>query len=368
MDKFVTRTARKTTKRSRDDGGESDPVVEAGIGAGAGAASAVDSIAIPADGDGSGAGVGNESVKRRKRGDDSDEKDGDGEGEGGKGGSGGGDVDGAGGGDAASAAPTRDSLLLAKLGSDLSSLLNLEITTMGTDWFDALLPEMRKPYFKKLKLSLAAELSGSTPIYPPQPDVYAWSRVPIKNVKVVILGQGECAVPVPNPYHGPHQAHGFSFSVRRGVAVPPSLANMYKELEQDPDLAGTMKGGEGFKRPAHGCLEGWAGQGVLLLNTVLTVRQAQPNSHASLGWTQFTDAAIRAVNERCKAGVVFMLWGKGAEKVAGKVDKSRNLVLTSAHPSPLSAHRGFLGNGHFSKANKFLIERGRGAVEWGNLE
>ncbi|KAF0291596.1 Uracil-DNA glycosylase [Amphibalanus amphitrite] len=160
-----------------------------------------------------------------------------------------------------------------------------------------------------------------------------------------------------DPYHGPGQAHGLCFSVQRGVAPPPSLVNMYKELESDV---------EGFRHPGHGCLLGWARQGVLLLNACLTVRSGQPNSHKDQGWEQFTDAVIKHISSNQKH-VVFMLWGSYAQKKGSVVDKSRHHVLTSTHPSPLSAHRGFLGCKHFSKCNQLLIQNNRTPIDWNDL-
>ena len=165
-------------------------------------------------------------------------------------------------------------------------------------------------------------------------------------MKVVILGQ--------DPYHGPGQAHGLAFSVLPGVAVPPSLANMYKELQTD--IAD-------FTRPNHGYLESWARQGVLLLNTVLTVEAGNAHSHAKLGWETFTDKVIALINEHCE-GVVFLLWGSHAQKKGSFIDRNRHHVLQAPHPSPLSAHRGFMGCGHFSKTNEYLTERNQPAINW----
>jgi uracil-DNA glycosylase len=164
-------------------------------------------------------------------------------------------------------------------------------------------------------------------------------------VKIVILGQ--------DPYHGPGQAHGLCFSVEPGVAVPPSLLNIYKELHGDT----------GFKIPAHGCLKQWAEQGVLLLNSVLTVEAGRAASHQGMGWEQFTDKIIDVLN-REKQGVVFILWGAYAQKKGAMIDRQRHLVLQSPHPSPLSASRGFFGNKHFSRANEYLLSHGRNAVDW----
>ncbi|WP_036829732.1 uracil-DNA glycosylase, partial [Photobacterium sanctipauli] len=182
---------------------------------------------------------------------------------------------------------------------------------------------------------------------PPQPDVFnALTATPLDAVKVVILGQ--------DPYHGPDQAHGLSFSVRPGVKVPPSLANMYKELANDIP---------GFQIPSHGYLQSWAEQGVLLLNTVLTVEQGKAHSHAKIGWETFTDKLIEVVDQQCE-GVIFLLWGAHAQKKGKKIDSQKHHVLRSAHPSPLSAYRGFFGCGHFSQANVLLGQMNKSPINW----
>lgn len=187
-------------------------------------------------------------------------------------------------------------------------------------------------------------------MYPPQKDVFnAFRLTELGQVKVVILGQ--------DPYHGPNQAHGLAFSVLPGVAVPPSLVNMYKELTTDIP---------GFQRPSHGFLESWARQGVLLLNTVLTVAEGRAAAHRGRGWESLTDAIIRAVAEQA-APTVFMLWGAHAQAKAAliaAVDGDRHLILTAPHPSPLSAYKGWFGSGHFGKANRFLAAHGRGTIDW----
>ena len=180
----------------------------------------------------------------------------------------------------------------------------------------------------------------------------AFDAAPFEDVKVVILGQ--------DPYHGPGQAHGLCFSVLPGVKVPPSLVNIYKEMESDL----------GLERPSHGFLESWSQQGVLLLNSVLTVENGRAGSHAGRGWELFTDQAIRALNEK-RDGIVFMLWGSYAQKKGAFIDTNRHMVLKSPHPSPLSAHRGFFGNKHFSKANEYLKSQGVEPIDWslpGSLE
>ncbi len=206
--------------------------------------------------------------------------------------------------------------------------------------------EFEAPYMQALRDFLAAEKAARKVIYPHSSNWFrAFELTPLDRVRVVILGQ--------DPYHGPDQAHGLCFSVRPGVPVPPSLVNIYKELAADV----------GFRPVNHGCLEHWARQGVLLLNTSLTVEQGNAGSHRGKGWEAFTDRAIATVNEHA-APSVFLLWGSHARQKKALVDTSRHLVLESPHPSPLSAHRGFFGNHHFSRANAFLVERGRTPVDW----
>ncbi|MDI5934301.1 uracil-DNA glycosylase [Halomonas kalidii] len=206
--------------------------------------------------------------------------------------------------------------------------------------------EFEAPYMQALRDFLAAEKAARKVIYPHSSNWFrAFELTPLDRVRVVILGQ--------DPYHGPDQAHGLCFSVRPGVPVPPSLVNIYKELAADV----------GFRPVNHGCLEHWARQGVLLLNTSLTVEQGNAGSHRGRGWEAFTDRAIATVNEHA-APSVFLLWGSHARQKKALVDTSRHLVLESPHPSPLSAHRGFFGNHHFSRANAFLVERGRTPVDW----
>ena len=214
-------------------------------------------------------------------------------------------------------------------------------------WPQLLGQEKQQPYFiETLAQVEQARLAGQV-IYPPQADVFnAFKLTELENLKVVILGQ--------DPYHGPNQAHGLAFSVRQGVRVPPSLQNMYKELALEyPD----------FQIPQHGCLESWANQGVLLLNTVLTVVATQPNSHRHLGWEQFTDKVIASISEQCQ-GIVFLLWGSHAQKKGRHIDRNRHFVLDAPHPSPLSAHRGFLGCGHFKQANELLVKQGKVPINW----
>ncbi len=217
------------------------------------------------------------------------------------------------------------------------------------DWLDILQPEFDLPYMKALKIFLQQEKERGKIVYPRGSDIFnAFNTTRIKDVRVVILGQ--------DPYHGPGQAHGLSFSVPPGVPLPPSLQNIYKEIEAE----------YGQPMPRKGDLTGWAKQGVLLLNATLTVEAHQAGSHQKKGWEDFTDAVIRAINDRCDH-VVFMLWGSYAQKKGAFIDRAKHLVLQSPHPSPLSAHRGFLGNGHFKEANEYLEKNGRTAVDWRDI-
>ncbi|MEO1589865.1 MAG: uracil-DNA glycosylase [Cyanobacteria bacterium J06632_22] len=222
-----------------------------------------------------------------------------------------------------------------------SSAIQLE-----PSWLAVLEDVFAAPYMQTLKAFLKAEKAAGKVIYPQGALMFnAMNSTAFDQVKVVILGQ--------DPYHGPGQAHGLCFSVPRGVAPPPSLQNIFKEIEQDL----------GLPRPGHGCLQSWADQGVLLLNSVLTVEQHKAASHRNRGWEQFTDAMISALNQQ-REHLVFLLWGSYAQQKGKFVDRSRHLVLTSPHPSPLSAHRGFFGNGHFSKANAYLQQHGVAPIEW----
>lgn len=213
-------------------------------------------------------------------------------------------------------------------------------------WQHSLGAEFEAPYMQALRDFLAAEKAARKVIYPHSSHWFrAFELTPLEQVKVVILGQ--------DPYHGPGQAHGLCFSVRPGVRIPPSLVNIYKELADDV----------GFVPVDHGYLDHWARQGVLLLNTSLTVEQGNAGSHRGKGWETFTDRAIAAVNEHAGPSV-FLLWGSHARRKKALVDTRRHLVLESPHPSPLSAHRGFFGNHHFSRANAFLVEHGRAPIDW----
>lgn len=223
---------------------------------------------------------------------------------------------------------------------------------MGETWLVALNSQFTKPYFKSLKQFLSSQRESGKLIFPQEQDIYSWSRFcALDKVKCVIIGQ--------DPYHNHQQAHGLCFSVQPGVQIPPSLQNIFKELKRDISVE--------FEVPNHGCLIGWAKQGVLLLNAVLTVEAHKANSHAGKGWESFTDAVIRAVSTS-RSNVVYMLWGKYAEKKASGIDSKRNCVLKSVHPSPLSAHRGFLGNSHFSRCNEYLLETGQEVIDWNRLD
>ncbi len=216
---------------------------------------------------------------------------------------------------------------------------------IANDWLEPLSPEFRKPYYARLYQRVKEEYEHHQ-VFPPAEEIFsAFEKTPLSRVKVVILGQ--------DPYHNDGQAHGLCFSVRRGVAIPPSLVNIYKELHQDL----------GCEIPSHGNLEKWADQGVLLLNTVLTVQAHQANSHRGIGWEEFTDAALAAVNQQDRP-VVYLLWGRPAQKKAAMITNPRHLVLEAPHPSPLSASRGFFGCRHFSQTNHFLREQGETPIDW----
>ncbi|XP_029961634.1 uracil-DNA glycosylase isoform X2 [Salarias fasciatus] len=216
----------------------------------------------------------------------------------------------------------------------------------GETWRESLSAEFGKGYFKQLTSFVSEERKRHT-VYPPADQVFTWTQMcDIRDVKVVILGQ--------DPYHGPNQAHGLCFSVKRPVPPPPSLENMYKELASDI---------EGFQHPGHGDLTGWAKQGVLLLNAVLTVRAHQANSHKDRGWETFTDAVVQWLSKN-QEGLVFMLWGSYAQKKGAAINRKHHHILQAVHPSPLSAHRGFFGCRHFSKANELLQKSGKSPVDW----
>jgi len=213
-------------------------------------------------------------------------------------------------------------------------------------WQNRLRAEFDKPYMENLRQFLQAERAKKKVIYPPMKDVFAaMNHTPFEQVKVVILGQ--------DPYHGDNQAHGLSFSVQPGVDTPPSLKNIFKELREDLGVA----------TPRHGYLGKWAERGVLLLNATLSVEAGRAGSHQNKGWETFTDAVIHRLNDE-REGLVFMLWGSYAQKKGAFINRKKHLVLAGPHPSPLSAHRGFLGCRHFSKANAYLVERGQTPIDW----
>lgn len=214
-------------------------------------------------------------------------------------------------------------------------------------WKEALREEFEKPYFGWLADFVRKEYADpAVTVYPPAPKIFeAFNATPFNDVKVVIIGQ--------DPYHGPGQANGLCFSVAPGVPFPPSLLNIFKEIEAET----------GKPIPADGDLGRWARQGVLLLNSSLTVREHQPKSHSAIGWNYLTDAAVKQLADK-REGLVFLLWGADAIRKGSIIDRNRHLVLTSPHPSPLSAHRGFFGNGHFNAANEYLVKNGKTPIEW----
>lgn len=216
---------------------------------------------------------------------------------------------------------------------------------IANDWLEPLSPEFKKPYYAKLYKNIREEYT-TRQIFPDSQDIFnAFSLTPLSEVKVVILGQ--------DPYHNIGQAHGLCFSVKPDVDIPPSLVNIYQELQSDL----------GCYIPDNGYLVKWASQGVLLLNTVLTVRAHEANSHRGIGWEEFTDAAIRILNQQDRA-IVFMLWGRPAQMKKSMLNNPKHLVLEAPHPSPLSAYRGFFGCRHFSRANAFLEDHGLMPIDW----
>ena len=214
-------------------------------------------------------------------------------------------------------------------------------------WKEQLAPEFEKPYFQALTERVRQDYANpAINVYPPGRDIFAaFDASPFADTKVVIIGQ--------DPYHGPGQANGLCFSVAPGLAMPPSLVNIFKEVNADT----------GAPFPSDGDLSRWAKQGVLLLNSSLTVKEHQPKSHSGIGWEVFTDAAVDALSSS-RENLVFLLWGSDAIRKGAKIDRNRHLVLTSPHPSPLSAHRGFFGNHHFSKANEYLVAHGKTPIQW----
>lgn len=217
---------------------------------------------------------------------------------------------------------------------------------IAQSWKEVLQPEFDKPYFEQITQFLKAEKQAGKTIYPPGPFIFnAFNTTPFNEVKVVILGQ--------DPYHNPGQAHGLSFSVPMGVSAPPSLVNMFKELETDLNLP----------RPNHGNLEKWAAQGVLLLNASLTVELNKPMSHSKIGWHDFTNSVIKTLSDK-RDKLVFILWGGFAKSKMELIDTKKHYVLTAAHPSPLSAYNGFYGCKHFSKTNTWLEQNGLSPIDW----
>lgn len=213
-------------------------------------------------------------------------------------------------------------------------------------WKRELAPEFSAEYMSELRKFLLQQKMAGKRVFPPGEEIFsALNYTSLEKTRVVILGQ--------DPYHGPGQAHGLCFSVKPGVAIPPSLLNIYKELQADL----------GIRPPSHGCLSSWAKQGVLLLNAVLTVEAHKAASHQGKGWERFTDSIINVLNTQ-KQGLVFLLWGSYAQKKGAMIDRQKHLVLQSPHPSPLSASRGFFGNKHFSKTNAYLEEQGFKAIDW----
>ncbi len=222
----------------------------------------------------------------------------------------------------------------------------LSSNDLSDSWRNQLKDQFDLPYMLSLMAFLIKEQQADKLIYPDMAEVFAaFDQTPFEKVKVVIIGQ--------DPYHGESQAHGLSFSVPHGIKIPPSLVNIYKELSSDLS----------FNKPAHGNLQAWAEQGVLLLNAVLTVEHQKPASHQGQGWEQFTDAVIARLNSE-REHLVFLLWGKYAQQKGQNIDKERHLVLQSVHPSPLSAYRGFFGCQHFSKANEYLEQFGQAPIQW----
>lgn len=219
---------------------------------------------------------------------------------------------------------------------------------LGNDWDNILKDEFKKEYYLKIREFLKAEYFSVT-VFPPMNDIFnALKYTPFEKTKVVILGQ--------DPYHEINQAHGLSFSVRKGVKIPPSLVNIYKELNSDI----------GMKIPSHGELTSWAKQGVLLLNATLTVREGQANSHQAIGWSIFTDNVIKLLNES-RSSIVFILWGANARSKKKYITNPAHLIIESAHPSPLSAYNGFFGSRPFSRANEFLVSKGLTPINWSSV-
>lgn len=226
-------------------------------------------------------------------------------------------------------------------------MIETAISPINEDWYNLLKEQFEAQSFSDLHAFIQNEIENGKEVYPTSKNIFtAFNTIPLDQVKVVILGQ--------DPYHGPGQAHGLSFSVNKGVKIPPSLKNIYKELEQDI---------EGFITPNHGYLMDWANQGVLLLNAILTVNKGEAASHHKQGWEQFTDATIQKISSELN-NVVFILWGNYAQQKIDLIDSSKHLVLKSAHPSPFSARNGFFGCKHFSKTNAYLKENDLKEIDW----
>ena len=243
----------------------------------------------------------------------------------------------------------------------MNSAVPSDRVVLHASWKRVLLDEFDKPYMRNLRAFLVKERQAGKAIYPKGSEMFAaLDLTPIEDVRVVIIGQ--------DPYHGPNQAHGLCFSVQRGVAQPPSLLNIFQEINTDM-VDASVPGGRANGRiePGHGCLESWARQGVLLLNAVLTVERGRAGSHQGRGWEAFTDRIVEVLNEQCNA-LVFILWGTYAQKKGAIVDRNRHCVLSGPHPSPLSAHRGFFGCRHFSKANRYLVAHGKPPIDWFAVE
>lgn len=226
--------------------------------------------------------------------------------------------------------------------------MKIDIKKIHPEWQDFIQKELAKPYFNEINAGIERSIAAGKRVFPPKEDVFAVFSQSKRNIKVVILGQ--------DPYHGFGQAHGLAFSVQRGVKIPPSLRNIYIELESDI---------EGYKAPQDGDLTAWCDEGVFLLNAVMTVEEKSAGSHAKLGWEKFTAAVIDEINQSC-TNVVFILWGSHAQKKAANVDSSKHCILKSVHPSPLSSYRGFLGSKPFSQANVYLIKNQKSPVNWQN--
>ena len=219
------------------------------------------------------------------------------------------------------------------------------MAAISNDWYQALKPELSKPYYRELYAKVVNAYKTES-VFPPADDIFnAFHYTPLANVKAVIIGQ--------DPYIKPGQAHGLCFSVRKGIELPPSLDNIFKELETDV----------GFVRPGHGYLKKWADEGVLMLNSILTVREGVSLSHKSFGWENFTDAAIKVLNG-LERPIVFLLWGSYARSKKTMLNNPKHLVLETVHPSPLSVYRGFFGCRHFSRCNQFLISNGISPIDW----